>query len=283
MRIYFTAFCLAHLTMGSSSEFITPSHHRDLENRVIGGTVADPQRFPYYTLLKTFTKSGTGSSCGGTLIAPDVIMTAAHCVEGSDDFFGDSSPVLGVDAFVNSTTIQYSKYEHYRTGIKWIVHPDRNEVTNKNDVALIFLDAPVIDVPMVKLNKDVNIPASNDPTPLTLIGLGVEDVNATFDPSFGSFTIYTYADKLRKLVTDTVPIPSCTKTYTSFYIGDSNICAGGKGVKEGSCFGDSGGPLLKTKSSANQDVQIAIASWVGSRDCSGASPDVYARVSYFAG
>ena len=140
----------------------------------------------------------------------------------------------------------------------------------------------MIDVPPVKLNKDANIPAPNEPTPLTLIGLGVNGTNATSD-FFGSYTDYTYPDQLMKLVTDTVPIPSCKKTYSAFYIGDSNICAGGKGVKEGSCFGDSGGPLLKTKSSANQDVQIAIASWVGSRDCSGASPDVYARVSYFAG
>ena len=215
--------------------------------------------------------------CGGTLVAPDVVMTAAHCIK---DIYG--SPIIGSDVFVNSTTIKYSTHDYYRKGIKWIVHPYYNTMNMKNDIGLIVLDAPVITVQPVKLNRNSNIPVPNVPTPLTVIGLGVNGTNTTSDPFFGSSTIYTYPDHLMKLVTDTVPVLSCTKSYSSFVIGDWNLCAGGNGVEEAFCYGDSGGPLLQTKNSAKEDVQIGIVSW-SPYGCYGTSPDVYTKVSYYAG
>jgi secreted trypsin-like serine protease len=207
-------------------------------------------------------------------------MTAAHCVESTNDFFGGTSSITGIDVFVNSTTVKYSKYEYYRTGIKWIVHPYRNKLNQKNDIALIFLDAPVIGVQPVKMNKDANIPVSDAPSPLTVIGLGANGTNTT-DFFFGPYTTFTSPDQLMKGIIDTVPVSQCKKTFSSFFFGDSNICAGGDGVKKAACFGDSGGPLLLTKSSAKEDVQIGIVSW-GPNGCTGAYPDVYTRVSYFA-
>ena len=268
--------------MGSSSESTNPSRHRDL---VVGGSEANRQRFPYYTLLKTFTKYGTGRTCGGTLIAPDVVMTAAHCIEGSDEdeLFGDSSPIVGVDAFVNSTTVEYSKFEYYRSGIKWMVHPDRDRLRLSNDVAIIFLNAPVLEVPPVKVNKDANIPVSDDPTTLTVIGLGANGTNTTDDPFSSGFTSYiTYPDQLMKIEIDTVSTPSCKKMYGSFFVGDSNFCAG-VDYEKGVCLGDDGGPVLLTKSSAADDVQIGIISLVGSYYCGGGAPDVYTRMSSYAG
>lgn len=45
-------------------------------NLIIGGGTASPDRFPYYVALKDFNKE---IQCGGTLIAPDIVLTAAHC------------------------------------------------------------------------------------------------------------------------------------------------------------------------------------------------------------
>jgi V8-like Glu-specific endopeptidase len=45
------------------------------EKRVVGGQIAVANRYPYYAYLK----GEKGISCGGTLIAPDIVLTAAHC------------------------------------------------------------------------------------------------------------------------------------------------------------------------------------------------------------
>lgn len=47
-------------------------------NLVIGGHDATPNRYPYYVALQTAENK---TECGGTLIAPDVVLTAAHCAK----------------------------------------------------------------------------------------------------------------------------------------------------------------------------------------------------------
>ena len=286
MRICITAFCLVllqglHLTIGSSSEPITPSQqHRGLENRVIGGTAAKLNRYPYYTYIKFFYEFGNPSWCGASLIAPDVVMTAAHCIEGRDDgFFGGSDGIIGVDVFVNSTTVKYSKFEYYRTGIKWVVPSGRDIQMKKDDIALIFLDTPVMGVTPVKLNRNANIPDSVNPPPLTVVGLGVNGVNKT-DDFFFSSSAFTYPDQLMQATLDPIPVPACKKTYSSYFVGDHNICTAGVTTeKKGPCYGDSGGPLLMTKSVPTEDVQIGIVSWGDS--CEFLYPEVFTRVSFY--
>lgn len=43
----------------------------DARNLIIGGAVATPNEYPYFVHLP-------GTECGGTLIAPDIVLTAGH-------------------------------------------------------------------------------------------------------------------------------------------------------------------------------------------------------------
>lgn len=261
------------------SEPLTTSQQRDLENRIIGGTAPSQKRFPYYTYVMIGTGYGKSSACGGSLIAADVVLTAAHCLE-SDAYFGGS--VLGVDVYVNSTTAKYSEYEYFRAGIDWVVHPDRDPEKLSNDIALIFLDTPVTGVPLVKINRDASIPVDVNPSALTAIGRGADIANSADIDFF--FPDYTFPDQLMQVAIYPVPIAPCRRTHGSYYVGESNLCAGSGGDElKGACYGDSGGPVVMKKSSAQKDVQVGIVSW-GSAGCSDADkPEVLTRVSYFAG
>ena len=256
-----------HLTNGMLSEPTPDGQDRDLETRIIGGSAADATRYPYYTYVRLSTEF-EAVSCGGSLIAPDVVLTAAHCLSA---FVFD---VPTVDVFVNSSSKQYSDYEFYRDGIKLLVHEGYNLSPRDHDIGLIFLDAPVLGVPLVKLNRDASVPISQNPPPVTAIGLG-----ATGVVSSDFFPAYEYTKVLMNVQIIPLSKTACIKTYGSSLIGAGNLCAGGDGVK-GVCFGDSGGPLLVKGSSAANDVQIGITSW-GPGCVDDGYPDVFTRVSYF--
>lgn len=270
----FAAFCLVliegvRLAHGLLSEPTPDGQHRDLETRIIGGSVADATRYPYYTYVRIGSEFES-TSCGGSLIAPDVVLTAAHCLS---PFLYD---IPTVDVFVNSTSRKYSDTEFYRDGIKLLMHEDYKLSPRDHDIGLIFLDTPVLGVPLVKLNKNASVPITKDNySAVTAIGLGVTGV-----VSSDFFPVYEYAKLLMNVQVNPISNAGCIKTYGSALIGDGNLCAGGDGLK-GVCFGDSGGPLLVKGNTAQNDVQIGITSW-GPGCADEGYPDVFTRVSYFA-
>lgn len=67
----------------------------EINPTIVGGNIVDPNEYPYYVQILA-----AGSLCGGTLIAPDMVLYAAHCGNGEGgDFkvgawkFGDSTSV----------------------------------------------------------------------------------------------------------------------------------------------------------------------------------------------
>ena len=98
-----------------------------LASRVFGGSApTSPWQFPYYVWL---------GHCGGTLIDPLVVLTAAHCIYKQPD---------PVEVFVGP-----DQERHAVAG--WALHPDYAKSTRtgvkwdgaRRDVALVFLEEPV--------------------------------------------------------------------------------------------------------------------------------------------
>ncbi|KAI2504929.1 serine-type endopeptidase [Fragilaria crotonensis] len=272
-RLFLPLLCLVlqaarHVVVASATdvaEVVEPTTKmRNLESRIVGGAKAGPKRHPYFTqLITTFASSSSFdyTLCGGTLIASDVVLTAAHCLTPQSPL--DS--IFAIQAWVNATSIYTSPYEYYRTASRFLIHPLYDATLYTNDIALIFLDTRVTGVTLVKINRNASSPVVG--RSLTAIGLGLlkssPEVPATYLMS----------------VSITARSPTACKMFFTYGFKSMNqICAGSP---KDTCNGDSGGPLLIRGTSAMTDVQVGITSYGSNADC-GSYPSAYTRVSKYA-
>lgn len=242
---------------------------RKLKSRIIGGTIAKSNMYPFYTWLNIQMYGLSESSwCGGSLIAPDVVMTAAHCIQS----------VISIDAWVNSTSRNYNGFEHFRKSIRTLAHPKYQPMNGnyQNDIGLVFLDSPVSDVPLVQLNKNQSLPGLTQ-AKVTAIGLGLTFLNF-------SSTESGFPDYLMEASFQAISYVECIKNAGSWMIPESDLCCYDE--KKGVCFGDSGGPLLLPSSTSQNNVQVGIVSrsskfsWEPICVKAGV-PQVFTRVSYY--
>merc|ERR1712176_210585 len=207
-----------------------------------------------------------GHFCGGTMIASDVVLSAAHCVGG-----GSYNVVVGrhdLDNWWEGESIAKS-YE--------IRHPEYSSSSTNNDFALIFLSRSTKeDVEYIKLNSESSYPSSGDSVHV----MGYGDTNP-------SESITATSDKLRDVEVKVMSNEKCSQSrgyvgwsYQSYQgqITSQMLCA--KDDNEDSCQGDSGGPLVVRGSDEDggEDVQVGVVSW-GIGCASSSFPGVYARVS----
>jgi len=234
--------------------------------RIIGGTEAVEDRFSYALSLQAY---GTTHYCGGSLIAKDVVLTAAHCEGGGSWVYHKKHDLDETDA--DAVTLRVKST---------VPHPYYNSYSTDNDFMLYFLEPHegnlfVEDPVIVKLNSNPSVPT--DDQMVTVMGWG--DTTASAYSS-------TPSDVLMNVELKVVPNDICEQStgyadgqYMSYYgkISGNMLCA--KGTNQDSCQGDSGGPLIvKTGVSNGQDVQIGVVSW-GAGCGSDDFPGVYARVS----
>ena len=125
--------------------------------RIIGGQESTKGRFSYAVSLQ----DGVGHFCGGSLIGPDVVLTAAHCVGGGSNSF---SVVVGRHDLNTGWAGWFSTKEGQSLEAKDVIkHPDYSTTSTNNDFAIIVLSsATTEDVEFVKLNPSSSQPQSGD-------------------------------------------------------------------------------------------------------------------------
>lgn len=180
---------------------------------IIGGTLAPAGKWP-----DTVAVLGAQGSCTGTLIAPDVVLTAGHCVAAG------MTQVIG-----NST--DYNAAGGARSTIKTITAYPNWQTTY--DVAVIVLNTPLTGVtPRPVATSECTMTTFSTKPQVVLVGFGATDVNAQ-NPN-------------TKLYEVTVPVTDAACTTAGLgckpAVAPGGEFAAGDGVKD-SCNGDSGGPV----------------------------------------
>ena len=221
----------------------------DQTAKIIGGTVVQPpDRYPWMTLLWHNRPDGSLQdwTCGGTLIASNVVLSAAHC--------GGNIGTVQVGRYDISDT--NDAYESF-TVLHSILHPMYDKDTLDNDYMLLILNEHSTVTPATLDDGNTKLSNGQD-----LISMGFGATN-TKNP--------VYSDLLLEVTVDLVTQSNCRSAYGVSAITDNMLCAWRK--DKDTCWGDSGGPLITTS-----DVLVAVVSW--GYECADKDyPGVYARVS----
>lgn len=247
--------------------------------RIIGGEATRVSDYPWRVALvhrddsrETPISLLEGQFCGGTLIHPRWVLTAAHCVFDNSYYWGNLLSNTAIDVVLGAHNLRTDVGERVHVN-RIIPHTDYNASAINNDIALLELERAV-EYPTVGLvGSHAVIPEG---TLATAIGWGnTSDVLER--PLF--------LDELQQVTLPIVSNETCTAAAEAlgYYsvISAGEMCAGlaegGKDV----CFGDSGGPLLIAGSDGLK--QVGITSWGWSDHC--AQPNIYSvytRVSAYA-
>ena len=246
----------------------TTNPHPPERNLIIGGDDAIAGDYPYFVHLP---KPG----CGGVVIAPDMILTAGHCM---------------LDHVYQYRTVQISKHGQHASDHD-DEHVEEFYISNHfrhpgydsdiccgydrqsdvyfygviNDFMVLQMSGRTTKRP-IQLNQDPLVPRAMDE--LHVIGFG------DIDP--GRRT--RVPDRLQEVTVYYETNAHCIRNsiYPDNLLDSSSMCA--RDYREDACAGDSGGPLLAKGATDEEDLLVGVVSW--GWGCAVASaPGVYARVS----
>ncbi|NXQ88725.1 ACRO protein, partial [Nyctibius grandis] len=102
-------------------------------SRVVGGTDAQPGAWPWIVSIQDPWRAGTGHVCGGSLISPQWVLTAAHR-------FIEARHIGMWRVVIGATQLTQLGPE---AQVCLLVHKHYSNVTQRNDTALLELDQPV--------------------------------------------------------------------------------------------------------------------------------------------
>lgn len=235
---------------------------------IIGGGPADPGEYPWQAALLE-ASTGQWWGCGGSLISPSWVATAAHCVSLDGSSVVPASALHVVVGRHDLTT-----NEGQRIPVAEVhVHPNYNPATFDSDIALLRLRYPAT---LTATVQPIGLATLAD---AALFGPGVE---ATVT-GWGTRTagVSDFPNELYEVNVPIVSQETCAFTYAAqgASITNNMLCAGLPVGGKDACQGDSGGPLIVPDGTGGFKL-AGIVSW-GIGCAQPGLPGVYTRVANF--
>lgn len=230
------------------------------KTRIVGGQATEVNEYPWITLLN-IVRNGKSYRCGGSLIASQWVVTAAHCVFQQDDVTVASGSMITVILGEHDTSTQLeSKIPRKEVKVTQVI-PHGIPLDMENDIALLKLSEKID----LNTYTPVCVPKSGDDfTGKTgwTYGWGRVSTNGLKPPTLQEVAVKIVSDQTCQAAFDAFNL-KFNVPYTQI-ITSSMVCAGGVGGKS-VCKGDSGGPLSLAVN--NQHTLAGIVSWTHPHGC----------------
>jgi secreted trypsin-like serine protease len=241
--------------------------------KIVGGTAVPNGKYKFQAALlaQSFGDNDFQRQyCGGSLITPFEVLTAAHCV----DFVGvpGGIPLSDLRVVVGRTVLTSTQGQKRRAAAIDI-HPRWDPVTFSFDAAVIHLASPINGIAPVQLVTPGVDALERPGTLATVTGWG-NTIQQPAGPGGGGIH---YPDRMREAKVPITSRAECQTVYTAAGapIDATMVCAGRTNLD--TCQGDSGGPLF-FKAAGPGYIQAGITSWGIGCGATG-FPGVYTRLS----
>jgi secreted trypsin-like serine protease len=235
---------------------------------VVGGVPTSTEQHPWMVALASrsvYGDSRSGQFCGGTLVSPTKVVTAAHCLYDESTMQPAVRPDLAV--IVGRTDLSSADGSEVAVSQVWI-DPDYSMSTNMWDVAVLTLATPQPQQEVLPLVGQGETLPYRPGTMATVFGWGDVQGDGQYPMTLHSVTVPMVANAV------------CARDYppgsASAFQPGAMVCAGEQvtGGRD-ACQGDSGGPLVV------DGRLVGLVSW-GTGCAEAGHPGVYTRLAAVA-
>ena len=262
---------------GQARAEASPAAPQGATASIVHGKSTSIKRWPWQVAVAVGKKARPGFTprertfCGGSLIAPDLVITAGHCM-------ADVSPrnVKRTDVITGRTHLNYTRAGE-EVGVKRLYMPEYSNGKRKFrsgagaadwDVSLLLLDHPVAGTPIQIAGEDEQTSWQTG-SQVKTTGWGITNPNENE---------VTNGLRLASLVMQ--PERICRGWDGVAFKAARMVCFGAPSIHASACNGDSGGPLMSTVTTplGKQYRLVGLTSW-GDFYCRGAVPSVDTRIA----